>query len=50
VIAVNALWLFPWAYVANRHAALGPMCVAAALTPLVVIALLLGAGKCDSSR
>ncbi len=50
VIAVNVFWLYPWAYVVNRHPALGPMCVAAALTPLVVIALLFGAGKCQSGR
>jgi Fuc2NAc and GlcNAc transferase len=48
VIAVNLLWLYPWAYFVNGHPALGPLCVAAALSPLVVIALLLRAGKCDS--
>jgi Fuc2NAc and GlcNAc transferase len=48
VIAVNVLWLYPWAYVVNRHPAIGPICVAAALSPLVVIALLFGAGKSDS--
>jgi Fuc2NAc and GlcNAc transferase len=49
VIAVNVLWLYPWAYVVNRNPAIGPICVAAALSPLVVIALLFGAGKCDSA-
>ena len=48
VIAVNVLWLYPWAYVVNRHPAIGPICVAAALAPLVFIALLFGAGKSDS--
>ena len=50
VIAVNVLWLFPWAYFVNHHPEYGPLCVAAALTPLVVIALAAGAGKCASSR
>ncbi len=50
VIAVNVLWLYPWAYLVNRHPTLGPICVAVALTPLVVIALWFGAGKCESSR
>ncbi len=48
VIAVNVLWLYPWAYLVNRHPALGPLCVAAALAPLVVIALKFGAGKCEA--
>jgi Fuc2NAc and GlcNAc transferase len=48
VIAVNVLWLYPWASLVNRNPAIGPICVAAALSPLVVIALLFGAGKCDS--
>ena len=50
VIAVNVLWLFPWAYFVNQHPGNGPLCVAAALLPLVVAALVLGAGKCASSR
>ncbi len=47
VIAVNLLWLYPWAYWVNRHPSMGPICVAAALTPLVLIALKFNAGKCD---
>jgi Fuc2NAc and GlcNAc transferase len=49
VIGVNMLWLFPWAYFVNNHPERGPLCVAAALAPLVVIALIAGAGKTHST-
>ena len=45
VIAINVLWLFPWAWVAAVHPAQAMLCVAAALTPLVIAALLVGAGR-----
>jgi Fuc2NAc and GlcNAc transferase len=50
VIGVNVLWLYPWAYYVNQHPQHGPLCVAAALLPLIVIALASGAGKCAASR
>jgi Fuc2NAc and GlcNAc transferase len=45
VIAVNVLWLFPWAWVAAIHPARAMLCVLAALTPLAVFVLLVGAGR-----
>ena len=45
VIAVNALWLFPWAWVAAVYPARAMSCVMAALVPLAVLVLLLGAGR-----
>jgi Fuc2NAc and GlcNAc transferase len=45
VIAINVLWLFPWAWVAANYPTRAMLCVAAALTPLVIAALLMGAGR-----
>lgn len=45
VWAVNLLWLLPWAYVATSFPALARLCFAAALLPLVIFALLAGAGR-----
>jgi Fuc2NAc and GlcNAc transferase len=45
VIAVNVLWLFPWAWVAAIYPARAMVCVLAALTPLAVFVLILGAGR-----
>jgi Fuc2NAc and GlcNAc transferase len=45
VIAVNVLWLFPWAWVAAIYPARAMVCVLAALTPLAVFVLLAGAGR-----
>jgi Fuc2NAc and GlcNAc transferase len=45
VSGVNLLWLLPWAYVATRFPAIARLCFAAALLPLVIFALLAGAGK-----
>jgi Fuc2NAc and GlcNAc transferase len=45
VIAINVLWLFPWAWVAAIYPTQAMLCVAAALTPLVIAALLVGAGR-----
>ena len=44
VIAVNVLWLFPWACAAAQFRALAPSFTVAALTPLIVAALVFGAG------
>jgi len=44
-IAVNLFWLLPWAYVATRFPDSAQMCLAAALLPLVVVALIAGAGR-----
>jgi Fuc2NAc and GlcNAc transferase len=45
VIVINLSWLLPWAYVANRFPDNARICLAAALSPLVVFALLAGAGR-----
>ena len=47
VIAINLSWLLPWAYVANRFPEYARICVAGALLPLCIIAILAGAGKRD---
>jgi Fuc2NAc and GlcNAc transferase len=43
--AINIGWLFPWAYFAASHQRWATQCIAAALTPLAILALLAGAGK-----
>jgi Fuc2NAc and GlcNAc transferase len=43
--AVNILWLLPWAECARRHPQMAPWIALAALAPLVLIALLCGAGR-----
>lgn len=45
VIAINMCWLLPWAWVATIYPSRAMLCVAAALTPLIVVALLVGAGR-----
>jgi Fuc2NAc and GlcNAc transferase len=45
VIALNLLWLLPWAVIAVRVPKLASMCVGAALMPLLIIALVAGAGR-----
>lgn len=45
VIAINLIWLLPWAYVANRFPTDARICLAAALLPLVILALIGGAGR-----
>jgi Fuc2NAc and GlcNAc transferase len=45
VLAVNLLWLLPWAYFATLFPDRARICFAAALLPLVIFALLAGAGK-----
>ena len=43
--AINVIWLFPWAWYASRYPAQAAYCVVGSLLPLVVLALLAGAGK-----
>ena len=45
VIAVNLCWLLPWAWAAAVYPARAMTCTAAALTPLIAVALLVGAGR-----
>jgi Fuc2NAc and GlcNAc transferase len=47
VIAIDALWLLPWAWTAAHHRAEAGWCVCAALLPLVCLALLAGAGAVE---
>jgi hypothetical protein len=44
-IAVNVLWLAPWAFVATLWPSSGAACALAALVPLFVLAERLGSGK-----
>jgi Fuc2NAc and GlcNAc transferase len=45
VIIINVFWLLPWAWAAAIYRSRAMVCVIAALAPLVVIALLAGAGR-----
>ena len=45
VITVNLIWLLPWAWIAAVHPARAMLYVLAALAPLAVVALLVGAGR-----
>lgn len=45
VIIVNLFWLFPWAWAAAVYPSRAMFCVIAALAPIVVVALLAGAGR-----
>ena len=45
VSAVNLLWLLPWAFYAARAPKLASICVGAALMPLLILALMAGAGR-----
>jgi Fuc2NAc and GlcNAc transferase len=45
VVAINLCWLLPWAWAAAVHPARAMTYAAAALTPLMAIALLVGAGR-----
>jgi Fuc2NAc and GlcNAc transferase len=47
VIAINLIWLLPWAYAANRFPGNAGICLAAALLPLVILALIGGAGRAE---
>jgi Fuc2NAc and GlcNAc transferase len=45
VSAINVGWLLPWAFFAARHQRCAMLCMVIALLPLVLLALLAGAGK-----
>jgi hypothetical protein len=47
MIAINVLWLLPWAWVAQVWPGWSMAAVAVALAPLVALALWLGAGTVD---
>jgi len=47
MIAINVLWLLPWAWVAQVWPGWSMAAVAVALAPLVALALRLGAGTVD---
>jgi Fuc2NAc and GlcNAc transferase len=44
VAAINVLWLLPWAWLAMRGWLSGPVALASAYAPLLVLALWCGAG------
>lgn len=43
--AINVGWLAPWAWIVMRHPAWSGACVAAALSPLIALALWAGSGR-----
>jgi Fuc2NAc and GlcNAc transferase len=45
VIAVDIIWLFPWAWAAAEHRDHAPLLTVAALAPLIVAALACGSGR-----
>ena len=47
-LAINVLWLLPWAMAASHHPTYAGWFVLVALTPLVVLALLAGSGRRES--
>ena len=47
VTAINLFWLLPWAYVTNRFPSNSRLCMIAALIPLVILSIVIGAGKRD---
>lgn len=49
VLAVNLLWLLPWAVLAARRPVYAVACVIMALAPLAVLAVASGAGRRESS-
>jgi Fuc2NAc and GlcNAc transferase len=44
-IGINLFWLFPWAFAVVRRPANGPMFTLAALLPLVILSIAVGAGR-----
>jgi len=48
VICVNCLWLFPWAYAAAVAPVWASWYMAAALVPLAIVLLVVGAGSRES--
>jgi nicotinamide riboside transporter PnuC len=45
VIVVDVIWLLPWAWAAAAHRDQAPLFTALALAPLIVAALVCGAGR-----
>jgi Fuc2NAc and GlcNAc transferase len=45
ILGVNVIWLFPWAAVATYHPARARLCMAVALVPLVIVSIIVGAGR-----
>jgi Fuc2NAc and GlcNAc transferase len=45
VMVVNLFWLLPWAYVASRLPSNSRLCMIAALVPLIILSVMVGAGK-----
>jgi len=46
-LAVNILWLLPWAMLARRFPSHAALSVVAALAPLALLAAALGAGRSE---
>lgn len=42
---INVAWLLPWAVASTRHRAASALCAAVALTPILIAAFFLGAGR-----
>jgi len=49
-LAVNILWLLPWAMLARRFPSHAALSVVAALAPLALLAAMLGAGRSEGRR
>ena len=45
VIAIDIIWLFPWAWAAAEHRPHAPLLTLLALAPLIAAALVCGAGR-----
>ena len=45
VIGTNLFWLLPWAYAVNQFPDNARLCMIAALLPLVILSIMMGAGK-----
>ena len=44
-MGVNLFWLLPWAYVTDRFPGSSRLCMVTALLPLVILSIVLGAGR-----
>lgn len=45
VVVINVMWLFPWAFATTRFPDSGRFCVVAALLPLAILSIFVGAGR-----
>lgn len=50
VVAINVVWLLPWAWFAATHRGVGLQCVVAAILPITLIAFLCRAGAPETSN